>query len=146
MVKRMRESQDGRKPLLESGHCFCHLPWTLIDSKDGQTSYVKCGRSKQDMKAGRRGCTLFCGEDEWTTIQSTVNQHFPEGFLFEDDWPECSHHLKVRLSTKKDRSGCFFNCRMGLYDPDVPCDFCQWLPTSKTKASKKEGSIKKRKL
>ena len=123
------------KPSLTQGHCFCHVPLVRLPGKDGQKVYVKCGRSKQDMKSGKRGCTLFCDEEEWSYIQAAVNRYFPEGFQFEEDWPECGHRLKVRVSSKKDGSGCFLNCRLGLYDPDIPCDFCRWIPTPDRKRS-----------
>ena len=132
--------------MLTEGQCFCHIPCVYLSGKDGQKVYTKCGRSKQDMKSGVRGCTLFCDEEEWTCVQAAVNCFFPEGFQFEDDWPVCGHGLKVRVSTKRDGSGCFLRCRLGLYDPDHPCDFCRWIPLPLQHRPVEEPKIKKRKL
>ena len=57
---------EETKPMLTEGQCFCHIPCVYLSGKDGQKVYTKCGRSKQDMKSGVRGCTLFCDEEEWT--------------------------------------------------------------------------------
>lgn len=114
-------------------HCFCHIPYQL--HKKGEKIYIKCGRSLDAMKQGQRGCTLFCLETDWPELWSHVQHLFPEGFDFETEWPECAHHLKARLS----KSG-YLNCRLGLLDPDVPCDWSQKVQ----KQVKKQ--VKKRKI
>lgn len=134
----------GSKVPLREDACLCCRPLQRVGGK-----YVKCGRSKDEMKKGERPCTLFCEAEDWPAIVSELRQRFPEGLFFEEDWPECSHRLKARVAVNQKKTGCYLACRMNsMSEPDVPCDYFEWISKSKTQDNKADGDkrYKRRKI
>ena len=135
-LKKLREKK------LDGNRCFCGLEVTEIESKNGDKTWVKCGRSKSEMKEGQRPCTLFCEKQDLPIMQEILSR---AGITdYEEHWPECDHMLKTKVSINtKDDNKCYFTCRLGMYDPDIPCDFFRGVnfgQNQKRKAKKRKIS------
>jgi len=126
-VKREVE-EEVKRQALKLNECFCHIPYQTFDSKSDGKTYIKCGQTRKTMKAGATPCTLFCQEDEdWPLIFQSLKNRFNDGLSFTTDFPECGHSLKCRVSATKAKTGCYFACRLTREDPDIPCDYIQWV-------------------
>jgi len=128
-VKReAEETAVVERQALKLGECFCHIPYLTFDSKTNGKTFIKCGRTRKMMKEGSPPCTLFCEEDEdWPLIFQALKTRYKGGVNFAEDFPECGHSLKCRVSATKAKTGCYFACRLTCEDPDMRCDYIQWV-------------------
>jgi len=138
-VKRQVEETGVKRQALKLSECFCHIPYLTFDSKSSGVTFIKCGQTRKTMKDGASPCTLFCQEDEdWPLIFQALKTRYKDGLNFTEDFPECGHSLKCRVSATKAKTGCYFACRLTCEDPDMRCDYIEWVN------KKPEGAVRKR--